>query len=93
LNAGREAGLDAEKIGRAAGATATTTKDGVVRIGWPRSDVKVTVDGMPLKPFAGLDPGSGNGIAQNEGICYSPQTSPDEGRQGGLPWRAQRPRW
>src|SRR5215510_6034761 len=46
--------LDAEKIAAAAGAKATTTKDGVVRIAWPRTDVKVTVDGMPLKPFAGL---------------------------------------
>src|SRR5438552_2970363 len=46
--------LDAEKIGAAAGAKATTTKDGVVRIAWPRGDVKVAVDGMPLKPFAGL---------------------------------------
>jgi hypothetical protein len=31
-----------------------TTKDGVVRIGWPRTDVKVKVDGMALHPFAGL---------------------------------------
>jgi hypothetical protein len=46
--------LDADKIGAAAGAKATTAPDGVVRIGWPRTDVKVTVDGMPLKPFAGL---------------------------------------
>src|SRR5262245_1220584 len=46
--------LDADKIGQAAGTKATTTKDGVVRIAWPRTDVKVTVDGMPLKPFAGL---------------------------------------
>src|SRR5437016_565238 len=46
--------LDAEKIGAAAGAKATTTADGVVRIGWPRTDVAVKVDGMPLKPFAGL---------------------------------------
>src|SRR5207248_9649309 len=46
--------LDADRIGAAAGTKATTTKDGVVRIGWPRTDVKVTVDGMPLKPFAGL---------------------------------------
>jgi hypothetical protein len=45
---------DAEKIGAAAGAKATTTPDGVVRIAWPRNDVSVTVDGMPLKPFAGL---------------------------------------
>src|SRR5262249_31188200 len=49
-----KASLDAEKIGTAAGAKATTTKDGVVRIGWPRTDVAVKVDGMPLKPFAGL---------------------------------------
>ena len=46
--------LDADAIGAAAGAKATTTPDGVVRIGWPRTDVAVQVDGMPLKPFAGL---------------------------------------
>ena len=46
--------LDPEKIGAAAGTKATITKDGVVRIGWPRADVAVRVDGMPLKPFAGL---------------------------------------
>jgi hypothetical protein len=46
--------LDADKIGAAAGAKATTTPDGVVRIAWARTDVAVTVDGMPLKPFAGL---------------------------------------
>jgi len=47
-------GLDAEKIGAAADTKATTTKDGVIRIAWPRKDVPVKVDGMPLKPFAGL---------------------------------------
>ena len=52
--AAQERRLDAEKIGAAAGTKATTTKDGVVRIGWARSDVAVKVDGMPLKPFAGL---------------------------------------
>jgi hypothetical protein len=46
--------LDADKIGAASGAKATTTPDGVVRIGWPRTDVAVEVDGVPLKPFAGL---------------------------------------
>jgi hypothetical protein len=46
--------LDADKIATAAGSKATTTKDGVVRIAWARTDVSVTVDGMPLKPFAGL---------------------------------------
>lgn len=46
--------LDAEAIGQAAGIKAMTTEDGVVRIGWVRDDVKVTVDKMPLKPLAGL---------------------------------------
>src|SRR5262245_24097366 len=46
--------LDASAIGAAAGTKATSAPDGVVRIIWARSDVPVTVDGMPLKPFAGL---------------------------------------
>jgi len=46
--------LDADKIGTAAETKATSTKDGVVRISWPRADVPVMVDGMALKPFAGL---------------------------------------
>src|SRR5438105_1533399 len=45
--------LDAQKITDASGAKATT-KGQVVRIEWPRSDVPFKVDGMPLKPFAGL---------------------------------------
>jgi Domain of Unknown Function (DUF1259) len=48
------AALNMDKIGKAAGSKATTTPDGVVRIAWPRTDVKVQVDGMALKPFAGL---------------------------------------
>src|SRR5947209_12520076 len=54
LLAKAEATLDADKIGAAAGVKATTAKDGVVRIAWARTDVAVKVDGMPLKPFAGL---------------------------------------
>src|SRR5437763_290188 len=46
--------LDADRIAAAAGTKATTTDDGVVRIAWPRTDVPVKVDGMALKPFAGL---------------------------------------
>jgi hypothetical protein len=46
--------LDAEKIGAASGAKTTTNQDGTVRIAWARSDVPVKVDGMALKPFAGL---------------------------------------
>src|SRR5262245_23740856 len=52
--AGASPGLDAEKVGKAAGTKATTAPDGVVRIVWARTDVAVQVDGMPLKPFAGL---------------------------------------
>jgi hypothetical protein len=49
-----KAKLDPDKIGTAAGVKPTVAPDGVVRIAWARSDVPVTVDGMPLKPFAGL---------------------------------------
>jgi len=45
--------LDAQKIVHASG-TKATTKGQVVRIEWPRNDVPFKVDGMPLKPFAGL---------------------------------------
>jgi len=48
------ASLDAAAIGEAAGTKATTQKDGVVKIGWSRSDVPVTVDGMRLPPAAVL---------------------------------------
>jgi hypothetical protein len=50
---GAERPLDAQRIANASGAKATQ-RDGVVRIEWPRTDVAVKVDGMPLKPFAGL---------------------------------------
>lgn len=46
--------LDADAIGEAAGTKASTEKDGVVRIGWSRTDVKVRVDGAALDPAAGL---------------------------------------
>ncbi|HSE12837.1 MAG TPA: DUF1259 domain-containing protein [Rudaea sp.] len=46
--------LDAKAIGDASGAAAAATPDGVVKIGWPRTDVTVTVDGMKLLPAAGL---------------------------------------
>src|SRR5712691_11905591 len=49
-----DAKLAQDKIGTAAGTKATTTPDGVVRIAWARTDVAVKVDGMQLKPFAGL---------------------------------------
>ena len=49
-----DAALDADAIGKAADTKATTQSDGVVRIGWSRTDVAVQVDGMDFKPQAGL---------------------------------------
>ena len=46
--------LDPDKISASSGSKATVTPDGVVRIAWPRTDVKVSVDGAPMRPFSGL---------------------------------------
>ncbi len=46
--------LDPKQVEDGAEAKATVTADGVVRIAWARTDVAVRVDGMPLRPFAGL---------------------------------------
>lgn len=46
--------LDAEVIGSAAGTEARSGSDGVVRIGWSRTDIRVMVDGARLDPAAGL---------------------------------------
>jgi hypothetical protein len=46
--------LKPEAIGKAAGTEATVKDDGVVRIGWSRTDVPVTIDGMKFPPPAGL---------------------------------------
>ena len=48
------ASLDPAVIGKAAGVDAKAQPDGVVKIGWSRADVPVTVDGMRLSPAAGL---------------------------------------
>lgn len=48
------ANLDPATITKAAGVEAKAQPDGVVKIGWSRSDVPVTVDGMRLSPAAGL---------------------------------------
>jgi hypothetical protein len=84
--------LDAGKIGQASGAKASTTKDGVVRIGWPRTDVKVTVDGMHLKPFAGLGswaaftPAKHGAMVMGDTVVFQDEVSPamDAAFQHGL---------
>ena len=42
--------LKADKVGEIMGVAATTTSDGVVRVGWPRKDVEVAVDGGQADP-------------------------------------------
>src|SRR5437899_10020386 len=84
--------LDAEKIAAAAAAKATTTKDGVVRIAWARTDVAVTVDGMPLKPFAGLGswaaftPAPHGGMMMGDTVVFEDEVAPamDAAFAGGL---------
>jgi hypothetical protein len=84
--------LDADKIGTAAGTKATVTKDGVVRIGWARTDVSVTVDGMPLKPFAGLGswaaftPTAHGAMVMGDTVVFQDEVAPamDAAFAGGL---------
>lgn len=51
--------LDPAAIGDASGAKPNVAEDGVVRIGWSRTDVAVTVDGMTLPPAAQPDRAGG----------------------------------
>ena len=53
-NAAPAAPLDAGAIGRATGAEAKRAPDGTVRIAWARPEEPITVDGVRLKPPAGL---------------------------------------
>src|SRR5262249_22319585 len=82
LTADRKGGLDAGKIAAASGAKATTTKDGVVRIGWARTDVKVKVDGMPRHPFAGLGswaaftPARHGAMVMGDTVVFQDEVSP-----------------
>ena len=84
--------LDPDAIGRASGAKATTTPDGVVRIAWARTDVPVTVDGMPLKPFAGLGswaaftPAKDGAMVMGDTVVFEDEVSPamDAAFAGGL---------
>jgi hypothetical protein len=84
--------LDAEKIAAAAGTKATTTKDGVVRIAWARTDVTVKVDGMPLHPFAGLGswaaftPAPHGAMVMGDTVVFQDEVTPamDAAFAGGL---------
>jgi hypothetical protein len=54
LASAAQAPIDPDVIEKAAETKATVAANGVVRIGWARDDVPVTVDGMRLAPPAGL---------------------------------------
>lgn len=74
--------LDAAAIGRAAGTDATTTPDGTVRIGWPRRDVAVSVDGVAMRPAAGLSswaafaPAPGGAMMMGDTVVLEDEATP-----------------
>jgi hypothetical protein len=84
--------LDAAAIGRAAGTAATTGPDGVVRIGWSRTDVAVQVDGALLPPAAGLGswaafrPAPGGAMVMGDTVVFQDEITPalDAALAGGL---------
>jgi hypothetical protein len=84
--------LDADRIAAASGSKATTTKEGVVRIAWARTDVSVTVDGMHLKPFAGLGswaaltPAPHGAMVMGDTVVFEDEVTPamDAAFAGGL---------
>src|SRR5436189_5145439 len=84
--------LDADKIGTAAGSKATTTPDGVVRLAWARTDVKVKVDGMAFKPAAGLGswaaftPAKHGAMVMGDTVVFQDEVTPamDAAFAGGL---------
>jgi hypothetical protein len=84
--------LNADKIASAAGAKTTTAPDGVVRIGWSRTDVAVTVDGMSFYPAAGLGswaafaPASHGAMVMGDTVVFQDEVTPamDAAFAGGL---------
>src|SRR5213076_366151 len=66
----------------AAGTKATTAPDGVVRIAYPRSDLPVTVDGLPLAPFAGVGswaaftPGPHGAMLMGDTVVFQDEVTP-----------------
>lgn len=84
--------LDADRIAEAAGTKTTLTPDGIVRIAWARTDVAVKVDGMPLKPFAGLGswaaftPAKHGAMVMGDTVVFQDEVTPamDAAFAGGL---------
>jgi hypothetical protein len=78
----KSAPLNGDQIGQAVGVKATTAPDGVIRVAWPRTDVPVIVDGMPLKPFAGLGswaaftPTAHGAMVMGDTVVFQDEVSP-----------------
>lgn len=74
--------LDAAAIGRASGADATTTPDGVVRLAFPRREVPVSVDGVSMRPPAGLSswaafaPAPGGAMMMGDTVVFEDEAEP-----------------
>lgn len=74
--------LDAGAIGEVAGVKTTVTDDGVVRIGWSRDDVQVTIDGLTFPPAAGLGswaafmPNEGGAMVMGDTVVFQDEVSP-----------------
>jgi len=74
--------LDAEAIGAAAGTTASTTGDGIVRVTWARSDVPVHIDGMSfpvaagLTSWAGFAPTPTGAMLMGDTVVFQDEVSP-----------------
>src|SRR5207245_7354612 len=56
---------------------------GVVRLAWPRTDVAVKVDGLALKPFAGLGSwaafiaaGHGSAMVMGDAVVFEDEVTP-----------------
>jgi len=86
------AGLDPRAIGEIIGVRATATLDGVIRVTWSRTEVPVTVDGMPFPPAAGLTSwaafaASGDGVmVMGDTVVFQDEVGPvmDVAFAGGL---------
>lgn len=86
------ASLAPEAIAEAAGTSATRGPDGVVRIGWSRTDVEVRVDGVPLSPAAGLGSwaafrgAGGDATVMGDSVVFQDEITPalDAALAGGL---------
>jgi hypothetical protein len=77
-----KAALNATAIGQAVGTDAKTMPDGIVRLSFPRNDVRVSVDSLELHPFAGLSswaafvPAPGGAMLMGDTVVFEDEAAP-----------------